>query len=82
MAQATRLRMLLLLAERVDAGLSSGDLADLVGIPRNLASSHLAVLGAADVVSAKRDGRTVTYRINPSALLELNAFLEGLARSD
>lgn len=61
LAQSTRLRVFVLLVEAGDTGMGSGDIADVLGVPRNLMSSHLAVLSRAGVISSRKAGRSVTY---------------------
>lgn len=74
-AQPTRLRIVTLLATAGDEGLTSSAIADAVSVPRNLASSHLAILSAAGVATADRHGRTATYRLAAETMRALACFL-------
>jgi DNA-binding transcriptional ArsR family regulator len=81
LAQAIRLNVALTLSRAGQAGMTSSDIADAVGVPRNLMSSHLAVLSRACVVASVRSGRAVTYRIRNVAIEELADYLRALAAS-
>jgi len=74
LAQSTRLKVYLLLAGHPDA-MPSGDVADAVGIPRNLMSAHLAILSKAGLIAASKSGREVRYAIKRPVLRELSDFL-------
>lgn len=81
LAQAIRLKVALTLSRAGQTGMTSSDIADAVGVPRNLMSSHLAVLSRACVVASVRSGRAVTYRIRNEAIEELADYLRALAAS-
>ncbi len=57
----TRLRMLRALHEAGETPV--GDLAELTGLTRSNVSQHLSLLAAAGLVSRRREGPTVHYRI-------------------
>ncbi len=78
LGQTIRLKVVIALAESGRDGLASGDIADLVGVPRNLMSSHLAVLGKAGLVETSRHGRGVNYALRNDAVVELGRFLASL----
>ena len=78
LAHQTRLRVLVLLTEAGDVGMTSGAIADAADVPRNLMSAHLALLGKAGVVSARKSGRNVTYVVDPRQLVRLGTFLQSL----
>jgi ArsR family transcriptional regulator len=61
LGHATRVRILLLLAERGEAGV--GDLQRAVGRTQINTSAHLGVLRRAGVVECRRDGMRVLYRL-------------------
>lgn len=61
LAQSTRMRVFVLLLDAGPAGMGSSDIADAVGVPRNLMSSHLAVLSKAGAIVSTKNGRSVTY---------------------
>jgi DNA-binding transcriptional ArsR family regulator len=74
----SRLRILKLVAERPR---TTEELAPLVSLSEPALSRHLRILGEAGLVSARRDGYYVLYRLERTALqrlgVELQAFLEG-----
>ncbi len=80
LGNSTRLRIVELLAEAGTAGALPSELADAVGVPRNLLGAHLLVLEKAGIVVAERRGRNRICRIEASALLALANTLERLAR--
>jgi predicted transcriptional regulator len=79
LAQATRLKVLLLLSETEEAGMASSDIADAIGVPRHLMSAHLAVLSRAGVVTTRKNGRTVSYSVRRAAMRDLIGYIEKLA---
>ncbi|MBB3877781.1 ArsR/SmtB family transcription factor [Sphingomonas pseudosanguinis] len=81
LAQATRLKVLVILTGLADPGMASSDIADAVGVPRHLMSAHLAVLSKAGLVDTLKTGRTVTYTVRRNVLRELADYLAGMADS-
>lgn len=79
LAQATRMRVFRLLATAGAEGLPSGEIADLVGIPRNLMSSHLAILRKAGLLVARQQGRVVRYAADRLTVERLSRHLAELA---
>ncbi|WP_242416528.1 ArsR/SmtB family transcription factor [Sphingomonas panni] len=79
LGQSIRLRVLTTLAQAGSDGMASSDLADLVGVPRNLMSAHLAVLSKATLVTSRKSGRSVVYVIHRNALIGLGNHLTALA---
>jgi ArsR family transcriptional regulator len=65
----TRVRLLLLLAERGET--SVGDLQATVGLPQTKASNHLGVLRRARLAESRRDGERVLYRLASPAAAEV-----------
>lgn len=65
-----RIRLLLALK---DGAQPVGALADALGIAQPSASKHLAVLAAAGLVAARRDGTHMRYRISDPEVFELCA---------
>jgi ArsR family transcriptional regulator len=61
LGDVTRLRLLLLLADRGEAFV--GDLADTLGVPRTTVSSHLTLLHRGRVVGCRREGKHCFYRL-------------------
>ena len=80
LAQSTRLKVFVLLAETGDVGMGSGDIADALGVPRNLMSSHLAVLSKAGVIASTKEGRSVTYTAVGSVAIALAEHLRSLVK--
>lgn len=64
----TRLRILEALSESVR---TVSQLVEIVGAPQSRVSNHLACLKWCRLVSAERDGRTVTYRLERSGMADL-----------
>lgn len=67
-----------MLAEAGEAGMGSTEIADAVGVPRNLMSSHLAVLSKAGLILARKAGRAVTYTAVSGLVIELGEHLRRL----
>lgn len=53
-----------------------GEIAAEVEVTQQAASQHLAVLGAADLVEARRDGTRHLYAIKPEGFAPVAAFVE------
>ncbi len=78
MAQTTRLQVIVMLARAGSAGMGSSDIADAVGIPRHLMSSHLAVLSRAKLVVAQKTGRAVVYSVDRDRVLQIGRYITAL----
>ncbi|WFU41996.1 metalloregulator ArsR/SmtB family transcription factor [Bradyrhizobium sp. CB82] len=74
MANAKRL---MVLCNLLDGERSVGDLADLVGLSSAALSQHLGKMRALDLVTTRRDGQTIYYRL---ASLEVREVLQTLYR--
>lgn len=72
LADPTRRQVLALLRER---DMTAGELAGRFELSWPTMSGHFAVLRDADLVSADRNGSTITYRLNLSVLEEAMAAL-------
>lgn len=68
LADETRARMVI---ELLDAELSVGDLAEIVGKATPAVSQHLARLRHARVVTTRRDGNHVYYRLHDGHVAQL-----------
>ncbi|MGM5000130.1 ArsR/SmtB family transcription factor [Tardiphaga sp. 538_B7_N1_4] len=83
LAQETRLDVMRLLL-RHDEGLSSGEVAQKLKVPKNTMSSHLACLDRAGLVQRERRSRFIIYRAKRDylgkSLSSLNDFLGDGAR--
>lgn len=80
MGHETRLRIIEALAERSN-GMSSTDIAEHVGVMPTNTSAHLSVLRAAGIISSEKNGRVVTYRIEPDMLKAIVGEIGRLAGS-
>jgi ArsR family transcriptional regulator, arsenate/arsenite/antimonite-responsive transcriptional repressor len=78
LAHPTRMRIAKLLIA-APAGLPSGGIADGLGVPRNLMSSHLTVLQKAGALMVSKAGRSRIWQIRLEAVLELSNHLRRLA---
>jgi ArsR family transcriptional regulator len=75
LADPTRRRILQLLREQA---MSAGEIAAHFDLSKPTLSGHFAVLKAADLIQAERQGTTITYRLNVSVLEEaLMALMDG-----
>lgn len=75
LAQESRLAVFRLLIRAGADGLSAGDIADLLDIRHNTLSTHLAILNRAGLLSSRRDGRSVIYRVDFDGTRALLGFL-------
>lgn len=79
LSQPTRLTVFSVLVRRGAEGMIASDIADAVGVPRNLMSAHLTVLAKVGLVHQTRSGRNQTYRAVPARAAELAGFIARLA---
>ncbi len=77
LAQTTRLEAVTALTRAGDAGMTAGDLSELLGVARSNLFNHLAILERANLVSSKRSGRSVIYAIRRD---RLDAFVSAVQR--
>lgn len=80
LGQPTRLRIVELLSDVGDEGLSAGDLVAAVGIPKNTMSGHLGILANSGLVSSRRSGRNIHYRLEADVIGAVIEHLQGLMR--
>ena len=73
-------RRLAILSELGRGEHAVGELQRLIGIGQSAVSQHLARLRAARLVSRRRDGQTIYYRLEKSQIVALIAGLSGLLR--
>jgi predicted transcriptional regulator len=78
LAQSTRMKVFAMLVRAGESGMDSSDIADAVGVPRNLMSSHLAVLSKVGAIASKRSGRSVTYTAVRGTVIALGDHLRDL----
>ncbi len=74
----TRLWLLALLR---DTERTVADLMDDTGLGQSLVSHHLRTLRQAGLVTTRRDGRWIHYRVVPAALVSTRLVVDGLAPS-
>lgn len=74
-AHRTRLAVFRMLVSCGDDGLPAGEIARRLGVPQTTMSTHLAILARADLIQARRDGRTVFYALKPEGVQDLLTFL-------
>lgn len=75
LAQQTRLDAFRLLVRHEPDGLAAGRIADMLAIPANTLSTHIALLARAGLVTSEREGRVIRYRANIDGLRALMLFL-------
>lgn len=78
LAQSTRMKVFVMLMEAGTAGMGSTLIAERVGVPQNLMSSHLAVLSRAGVIEYEKRGRSVMYTAASGVVAALAEFLRNL----
>lgn len=75
LAQPARLEVFRLLVKAGPSGLAAGDIARTLGVAANTLSAQLLVLSHAELVRARREGRSIIYAINYEAMRDLLVFL-------
>ena len=75
LAQQSRLRVFRLLIQAGINGMAAGDIARAIGIPKNTMSSHLAILARANLIQARKEGRSMIYAVNLEGTRSLLSFL-------
>ena len=75
LAQESRLKVFRLLAQVGSDGMTAGDIAKAVGVPKSTMSSHLAVLARANLLKARKEGRSMIYAIDLEGTWALLSFL-------
>lgn len=73
-------KRLCVLESLADGEVSVGELAAKVACQVPNMSQHLAVLRSAGLVSARRDGNTIYYRLSDPRVLEACHLLQSIAR--
>lgn len=68
MAQESRLAVFRLLVQTGKDGLIASKISEQLGIPASSLSFHLKELSHADLLSAKQEGRFITYTANYSTM--------------
>lgn len=74
-AQDARLEVFRLLVKAGPDGMAAGDIARKLSIAANTLSAQLLVLSNAELVRARRVGRSIIYAVNYDAMRDLLVFL-------
>lgn len=75
LAQEHRLALFRLLVQAGENGMSAGSLAGALSVPNSSLSFHLAHLSRAGLIGQRRDGRSLIYTANYTAMNELVGYL-------
>ncbi len=75
LAQDSRLEVFRLLVKAGPSGMAAGDIARQLAIAANTLSAQLLVLSNAQLVRARRDGRSIIYAVNFKSMRDLLVFL-------
>jgi ArsR family transcriptional regulator len=75
LGQPKRLEAFKLLLTREPEGLHAGDLARIMDAPFNTMSAHMAILYRTGLVTAEKQGRYITYRVDISHFAKILSFL-------
>lgn len=75
LAQETRLNIFRLLVRHAPDGLPAGTIARRLDLPGPTLSFHLNVLAATDLITADKNGRSISYAANLKNINELTTFL-------
>jgi DNA-binding transcriptional ArsR family regulator len=82
LAQATRLRIVAIVADAGAKGVAAGEIARALHCPASTLSFHLKELSRAEVLEARPRGRFVIYSMQPGVLEELAQFVTGLGGAE
>lgn len=75
LAQEHRLALFRLLVQAGPPGLAAGRIAEALGLANSSLSHHLAQLHEAGLIAQRREGRSLVYSADYSAMEELLGFL-------
>jgi predicted transcriptional regulator len=75
LAQETRFSVFKLLVKANDDGMKPSDLLKKIKISNGTLSFHLKELENSGLITSEREGRNITYRINPDSLGKITSFL-------
>src|SRR3990170_8276020 len=75
LAQEHRLALFRLLVQAGEEGMAAGRIAEALGLPNSSLSFHLAQLQNAGLIEQERQGRSLIYRADYSAMNALTAYL-------
>jgi DNA-binding transcriptional ArsR family regulator len=82
LAQATRLRIVKLLAASGTNAMTAGEISEALDVPQNTLSFHFSHLEGADLVTRERKGRYIIYGLNARKVDELIMFMAQSIRRD
>jgi ArsR family transcriptional regulator len=74
----TRLRIIRMLASKMESNLSVSDLAKKLGITQPSASQHIKVLKNVGILESSRDGYYIYYNVNVDVLKEYKKNIDPL----
>lgn len=75
LAHERRLEIFRLLVPTGSEGVAAGIIADKLSVPKPTLSFHLKELERADVVTSRREGRSIIYAVNVEHYRDLMAYL-------
>jgi DNA-binding transcriptional ArsR family regulator len=75
LAHEGRMAVFRLLVRAGPQGLSAGEIAEATGALANTLSTNLGILARADLVTSRREGRSIIYTAGFGGMRELLAFL-------
>lgn len=75
LAQETRLEIFRLLVRKGTIGMAAGDLSTHFGMPPATMSFHLKELSNAELITSRRESRSIIYSANYEHMQQLLAFL-------
>ena len=75
LAQEHRLALFRLLVQAGEAGMPAGVIAERLGVPNSSLSFHLSHLTRAQLIEQRREGRSLIYTANYSAMNALVGYL-------
>ncbi len=75
LSNETRLWVFRLLVQAGTGGLAAGEIADALGSRQNTMSSHLKILASAELLTQRREGRSIIYGANYDTVRRLVLFL-------
>lgn len=76
LAHESRLQVHRLLVQAGQDGLSAGAIAEQLGLPASSLSFHLTNMQAAEMVTQRREGRSLIYSVNFECMDALMAYLQ------
>lgn len=75
LAQDARLSVFRLLVKAGHEGMAAGDIAKALDVPANTLSAQLNILSIAELISSRRDGRSIIYSAAFENMAELMVYL-------